>query len=79
MQVVGAHGHMGRPRPHPGHTNLQSAWWRERPTPRVPIQPLMMAEAGIHRNLEPIYTFPNKQLVKHFVVESPLRTSSLRG
>ena len=71
--------HMGRPRPHPGHTNLQSAWWRERPTPRVPIQPLMMAEAGIHRNLEPIYAFANKQLVKHFVAESPLRTSSLRS
>jgi CO/xanthine dehydrogenase Mo-binding subunit len=71
--------HMGRPRPHPGHSNLQSAWWRAKPTPRVPVQPLMMAEAGIHRNLQPIYDFPEPQLVKHFVQQSPLRTSSLRG
>jgi nicotinate dehydrogenase subunit B len=71
--------HMGRPRPHPKHTNLQSAWWRAVPTPPVPVQPLMMAEAGIHRNLQPIYAFPDTQLVKHFVPNSPLRTSSLRG
>ena len=71
--------HNGRPRPNPGHTNLQSAWWREKPLPPVPRQPAMLAEAGIHRNLEPIYTLPRKRLVKHFVANSPLRTSSLRS
>ena len=29
--------------------------------------------------MEPIYDFPQQQLVKHFVAESPLRTSSLRS
>jgi nicotinate dehydrogenase subunit B len=38
-----------------------------------------MAEAGIHRNLEPIYAFPRKRLHKHFVAEGPLRTSSTRS
>jgi nicotinate dehydrogenase subunit B len=71
--------HMGRPRPSPGYSNLQSAQWRARPIAAVPKEPLMMAEAGIHRNLEPMYAFPNKRLVKHFVAEGPLRTSSTRG
>jgi nicotinate dehydrogenase subunit B len=71
--------HMGRPRPSPGHTNLQPAWWRERPIPPVPKQPLLMAEAGIHRNLEPIYSFKQQRLIKHFVADGPLRTSSTRS
>jgi len=71
--------HNGRPRPTPGYSNLQSSWWRaspRQPTPRVPAR---FPEVGIHRNLEPIYTFPQKYLVKHLVAQSPLRTSSLRS
>ena len=71
--------HMGRPRPSRGYTNLQSAWWRKKPMTPPPRQPAMMAEVGIHRNLEPIYAFPQKRLVKRFVAESPLRTSSVRS
>ena len=71
--------HNGRPRPAKGFTNLQSAWWRAKPIPPVPRQPAMMTEVGIHRNLEPIYAFPRKRLVKQFVAHSPLRTSSLRS
>ncbi|NIP13849.1 MAG: molybdopterin-dependent oxidoreductase, partial [Pseudomonadales bacterium] len=71
--------HMGRPRPSPGHTNLQSAWWLSSPTPPVPKAPLLVPEAGIHRNLQPIYQFPGQRLTKHFVAEGPLRTSSTRS
>ncbi|MFP6814925.1 MAG: molybdopterin cofactor-binding domain-containing protein, partial [Pseudomonadales bacterium] len=71
--------HMGRPRPSPGHSNLQPAWWREPPITPAPKEPLLMAEAGIHRNLEPIYEFANTYLTKHFVADGPLRTSSTRG
>lgn len=71
--------HAGRPRPTPGYTNLQTAWWRERAMQPAPRQPAMFPEAGIHRNLQPIYDFPDQQLVKHFVADSPLRTSSLRS
>lgn len=71
--------HMGRPRPSPGHTNLQSAWWLSSPASPVPKAPLLVPEAGIHRNLQPIYDFPGQRLVKHFVAQGPLRTSSTRS
>ena len=71
--------HNGRPRPNPGYTNLQPAWWRAKPIRPAPRQPAMIAEVGIHRNQEPIYRFPRKLLVKRFVADSPLRTSSVRS
>ena len=71
--------HVGRPRPTPGYSNLLAAGWRERPIPPAPRQPAMFPEVGIHRNLQPIYDLPSLSLVKHFVAESPLRTSSLRS
>jgi CO/xanthine dehydrogenase Mo-binding subunit len=74
-----AFSHAGRPRPAPGYSNLQSSWWLASPRQPVPRQPARFAEVGIHRNLEPIYAFPNKRLIKHFVASSPLRTSSLRS
>jgi CO/xanthine dehydrogenase Mo-binding subunit len=46
------------------------------PAPRTPVR---FPEAGIHRNLQPIYALPDTQLVKHFVAVSPLRTSSVRS
>ena len=33
---------------------------------------------GIHRNLDPLYDFPKRRLVKSLVRDMPLRTSSLR-
>jgi len=71
--------HAGRPRPVPGYSNLQSSWWRNPPRRPAPSQPAMFPEVGIHRNLEPLYDLPQKHLVKHFVADSPLRTSSLRS
>lgn len=40
--------------------------------------PTMGRHAGIHRNLDPLYDFPNKRLVKNLVRDLPLRTSALR-
>jgi len=34
---------------------------------------------GSHRNADPLYTFPKRRIVKQFVPDSPLRTSSFRG
>ena len=42
-------------------------------------QPAMGHHVGIHRNLEPLYTFPNPRLIKHLVRGLPLRTSALRS
>ncbi len=71
--------HNGRPRPTPGFSNLQSSWWRAEPRAPAPRVPARFPEVGIHRNLEPIYGFAQKHLMKHLVAESPLRTSSLRS
>ena len=71
--------HNGRPRPTPGYSNLQSSWWLADPRIPAPRVPAMFSEVGIHRNLQPIYDFPQTYLMKHLVAESPLRTSSLRS
>ena len=34
--------------------------------------------AGIHRNADPLYVFPNRRIVKHLVQGVPLRTSAMR-
>lgn len=71
--------HVGRPRPAPGYSNLQSAWWLAEPRQPAPRAPALMPEVGIHRNLQPIYDLPEPDLVKSFVPPGPLRTSSVRS
>ena len=39
----------------------------------------MGRHVGIHRNLDPIYSFARLRLVKHLVRDLPLRTSALRA
>src|SRR3546814_20728460 len=38
----------------------------------------MGRQTGLHRNLDPIYAFPDRRLVKHLVRDLPLRASALR-
>jgi nicotinate dehydrogenase subunit B len=71
--------HSSRAFPHGERTALMAAWRRERPMPRQPATPLLMPEAGLHRNLTPIYRVPRLRAVKHFIEEMPLRTSSTRS
>lgn len=46
-------------------------------TPPTPV-PSLINHMGIHRNLDPLYTFADKRLVKNLVSSMPLRTSALR-
>jgi CO/xanthine dehydrogenase Mo-binding subunit len=39
----------------------------------------MARHVGIHRNIDPLYTFADRRLVKHLVRGLPLRTSALRA
>jgi CO/xanthine dehydrogenase Mo-binding subunit len=41
--------------------------------------PIHAPHIGSHRNADPLYVFPSKRIVKHFVPNSPLRSSALRG
>jgi nicotinate dehydrogenase subunit B len=72
--------HMNRALPYSERTSgLIAAWHRETPmTPPVP-RPALAPHAGIHRNADPLYAFPRKRVVKHFLPDAPFRTSSLRA
>ena len=73
--------HVARPRPMPGRGGtaqlLATRHIAEPLTPPLP-QPVMGHHVGIHRNLEPLYSFANTRLVKTLVRDLPLRVSALR-
>jgi len=71
--------HSGRPTDHGEHSRLLAAWHMDPPRTQPPSQPAMGFQAGIHRNADPIYDFPDRRIIKHLVRELPLRTSALRG
>ena len=70
-----------RPRAGPGKTGfarLLSSQFLDDPPPRYIPVPAMVNHMGIHRNLDPIYNFANRRLVKNLVRNLPLRVSALR-
>jgi nicotinate dehydrogenase subunit B len=72
---------MMRPRSGPnraGAARLLSGMYRDDPPPKFIAGPTMGRHVGIHRNLDPLYDFPQKRLVKNLVRDLPLRTSALR-
>lgn len=71
--------HMGRPMPGGDGLNLLAAGHLAEPIPRAVPRPALRAEVGIHRNAWPIYALHAPRVVKRFVADSPLRTSSLRA
>lgn len=73
--------HVMRPRPGPGRigaARLLAARHLEDALEAPQPQPGMGSHSGIHRNLDPVYNFPARRLVKHLVRDMPLRTSALR-
>ena len=70
-----------RPRPEPGGAGparLLPMQYRENGVAPLVPQPNMSRHSGLHRNLDPLYSFENKRLVKNLVRNLPLRTSALR-
>lgn len=73
--------HRGRPRPGPnraGPAKLLANRFRTEPMDPYVSPPNMGTHAGIHRNLDPIYDFPETRLIKHLVRGLPHRTSAMR-
>jgi CO/xanthine dehydrogenase Mo-binding subunit len=60
-------------------SGLVAAWHREAPLLPPTARPALAPHAGIHRNADPLYTFPRRRIAKHFLADPPLRSSSLRG
>ena len=74
--------HIARPRPGPngiGPAQLLAMRHLAQPLAAPVAQPSMGRHLGIHHNLDPLYTFPKRRLVKHLVRDLPLRTSALRS
>lgn len=73
--------HVQRPRPGPNRlaaARLLAARHLADPLELPLPQPNMASHGGIHRNLDPLYDFPQRRLVKNLVRNMPLRTSSFR-
>jgi len=76
---VRGYTHVARSRGAGGESSLLAAWHLARPfTPPKP-RPIKGHQVGIHRNADPLYTFLRRRIVKHFLPDSPLRVSALRG
>lgn len=73
--------HRGRPRAGPnraGPSKLLANRFGADPIGPNPAEPNFGRHAGMHRNLEPVYDFPKKRLVKNLVSGLPHRTSAMR-
>lgn len=73
--------HRGRPRAganRAGPARLAANAARGGGVPPFVPEPNMNRHAGLHRNLDPVYAFPQKRLVKALVPDLPLRPSALR-
>lgn len=69
----------GRPRPGGETSGLLAARHLARPFAAPQPQPIQGNHFGEYRNADPLYSFPQRRVVAHFVPDSPLRTSSLRS
>ncbi len=76
---VWSYPHSTRPRDYGGASGLLASWHLAEPFEKPRLVPNRIAKGGVHRNADPLYTFPRRRIVKHFLQDSPLRTSALRG
>jgi CO/xanthine dehydrogenase Mo-binding subunit len=76
---VWSYPHLGRPRGGGRQSGLLAAWHLAEPWDKIQRMPIHAPHVGSHRNADPLYTFPHRRIVKHFVPDSPLRVSAMRG
>jgi nicotinate dehydrogenase subunit B len=76
---VWSYPHLGRARVGSHTSGLLAAWHLAEPFSRPQLKPVLASHVGSHRNADPLYHFPQRRIVKHFVPDSPLRVSALRG
>jgi nicotinate dehydrogenase subunit B len=76
---VWGYTHTSRPRAGGSESGLLAAWHLAEPLDRPQARPGRWHQGGIHRNAEPLYAFSRRRIVKHFLSDSPLRVSALRG
>lgn len=74
---VWSHPHSRRPGQSKGSHTL-AARHLEKPVGAAPVGDVPLPSGGADRNALPAYDFPSVKVSKHFIVDSPLRTSALR-
>ena len=72
-----SHPHSRRPGQSKGSHTL-AARHLEKPVGAAPVGDVPLPSGGADRNAIPAYDFPSVKVAKHFIVDSPLRTSALR-
>ena len=72
-----SHPHSRRPGQSKGSHTL-AARHLEKPVGAEPVGDVPLPAGGADRNAIPPYDIPNVKVAKHFIVQSPLRTSALR-
>ncbi|GAA3437511.1 molybdopterin-dependent oxidoreductase [Kutzneria kofuensis] len=75
---VYSNGHVSRPGVF-DVPSLLGAQLRTGASPPVSMDPPFAGGGGSERNSVPLYSFPGQRVVKHRLLEMPLRTSSLRS
>jgi CO/xanthine dehydrogenase Mo-binding subunit len=75
---IWSHTHIKRPGWGAG-VNLLGAWAMDPPVPEPAPADMPLPAGGGHRNGIALYAFAHQQLDYHFIAESPVRVSALRG
>lgn len=76
---VWSYSHSSRPTGSAEGSTLLAAWHLAQPMAPPPPRAVRGSHFGDFRNAEPKYVFPRQRVVRHFVPDSPLRTSALRS
>lgn len=75
---VWGYGHVSRPG-YAGNHGLLAGWHAADMAGPAAIDPPLAGGGGTARNAAPIYDFPAQEVVAHRLLDSPVRTSSLRA
>lgn len=76
---VWSHTHWGRSLGAEKASGLVAAWHREASLNRPRHRVSWNRHGGGHRNADPLYVFPRRRIVKHFIDNAPIRVGNLRS
>lgn len=76
---IWSYGHSTRPALGLDTSGLLASWHLEQAFASQRPRPMGGRHSGAHRNADPIYELPLKQIVRHAAHDSPLRVSALRS
>ncbi len=76
---IWSYAHSTRPAVGLETSGLLASWHLAQPFAPQQPRPMGGYHSGAHRNADPIYSLPDKRILRHAVDDSPLRVSALRS